>query len=226
MTFQDRSDAGRQLARTLAGYREERPVILALPRGGVPVAAEVAVALSADLDLVFVRKVGLPHHPELAMGAIVDGGSSTVVRNEDVISAAGITRKQFDAACQRELAEIERRRRLYVGIRPRINVTGRVAIVVDDGIATGATTRAALQATRACKPSRLILAVPVGPTATVESLHADADDVVCLEHHEEFGALSLFYSDFRQVTDNEVIQTMSRFPVPSRFTPDTPPHRR
>jgi predicted phosphoribosyltransferase len=211
MAFRDRSDAGQQLARTLASYRERRPVILALPRGGVPVAAEVAAALSAELDLILVRKIGVPWRRELAMGAVVDGGNPIVVRNDDVIDTAGVPREQFDAACRRELAEIERRRRLYVGARSPVDITGRVAVVVDDGIATGATTRAALQATRARKPARLVLAVPVGPTGTMESLRADADDVVCLERHEDFGAVGLFYDDFTQVTDDEVIEIMRRF---------------
>ena len=134
-------------------------MILALPRGGVPVAAEVASALDAPLDLILVRKVGVPFQPELAMGAVVDGGSSIIVRNEDVIRQAGIEEAAFEAVCDAEFAEIERRRQLYLGSRERADVAGRTAIVIDDGIATGATTRAALRATRMRDPKRLVLAV-------------------------------------------------------------------
>ena len=164
MPFVNRSDAGRRLAHALMRYRAEKPVVLALPRGGVPVAAEVAAALDAPLDLLFVRKIGVPMQPELAMGAVTDGGEPLIVRNQDVIELAGVTEDEFAAVTRRELAEIERRRRIYAGDRPIVDVTGRTVIVVDDGIATGATTRAGLQAVRARSPKRLVLAVPVAPT--------------------------------------------------------------
>ncbi len=213
MSFRNRSDAGRQLAKALAGYNDQQPVILALPRGGVPVAAQVAVALSAPLDLILVRKIGVPFQPELAMGAVVDGGVPIIVRNEDVIRLAGIDESEFQAVCDEELAEIERRRQRYLGNRKHVDVSGRTAIVIDDGIATGATTRAALRATRMRKPKRLVLAVPVAPTESLSALHGDADDVVCLEDHEPFGAISVYYADFSQVPDEEVTEILKRFPV-------------
>lgn len=186
-------------------------MILALPRGGVPVAAEIASALDAPLDLILVRKLGVPFEPELAMGAIVDGATPIVVRNDDVIRMAGINDADFKAVCDKELAEIERRRQLYLGTRKRIDVTGRTAIVVDDGIATGATTRAALQATRMRNPKKLVLAVPVAPTETVAALRRDADVVICLEDHEFFGAIGFYYRDFSQISDDEVIKLLGQF---------------
>ena len=164
MSFRDRIEAGRKLVTALAAYRDQHPVVLALPRGGVPVAAEVASALKAPLDLILVRKIGVPTQPELAMGAVVDGGEPIIVRNEDVIGLAGISESDFKAACDSELAEIERRRQRYLGTRPRAEVTARTAIVIDDGVATGATTRAALQATRKRKPKRLVVGFGGGPT--------------------------------------------------------------
>ena len=215
MPFIDRTDAGRQLAKALARYKAQRPVVLALPRGGVPVAAEVATALDAPLDLILVRKIGVPFQPELAMGAVVDGGKPIIVRNEDVISLTGVSEQEFNANCDQQLAEIERRRKLYLGDRPHSQIAGQTVIVVDDGIATGATTRAALQAIRMRKPSKLVLAIPVAPTATLKELRGEADDIVCLEDYEEFGAIGLFYSDFRQVSDTEVIEILARHPVKS-----------
>jgi len=211
MSFKDRSEAGRKLAAALAGYKDQQPVILALPRGGVPVAAEVAAALNAPLDLILVRKIGVPFQPELAMGAVVDGGPPIVVRNEDVIRHAGIEEADFKAVCDAEIAEIERRRKRYLGTRERADIAGRTAIVIDDGIATGATTRAALRATRLRNPNRLVLAVPVAPTDSLAELKQEADEVVCLEDHEMFGAIGFYYRDFRQVSDEEVIEILGRF---------------
>jgi predicted phosphoribosyltransferase len=219
MSFRDRRQAGQKLAVTLAGYKNQRVVALALPRGGVPVAAEIAAALHAPLDLVLVRKIGVPLQPELAMGAVVDGDTPLVVRNEDVIAAAGISQEEFDAVCAEELAEIERRRRRYSGGRERVNVTGRIAIVVDDGVATGATTRAALRATRQRKPRKLVLAIPVAPTESLAAMRAEADEVVCLEDHELFGAIGYYYGDFHQISDHEVIATLARFAERTRDTP-------
>jgi predicted phosphoribosyltransferase len=176
----------------------------------VPVAAEVAKALEAPLDLILVRKLGVPWQPELAMGAVVDGGAPLVVRNESVVRLAGISDRQFAAVCDEELAEIERRRKIYLGDRARIEIAGRTVIIVDDGIATGATTRAALRATRMRNPKKLVLAVPVGPAAIVREMGDEADTVICLEEQEYFGAISLYYSDFRQVDDNEVIELLAR----------------
>jgi predicted phosphoribosyltransferase len=213
MPFIDRDDAGLQLAKALARYKDRKPIILALPRGGVPVAAKVAEALHAPLDLLLVRKIGVPFQPELAMGAVVDGASPVTVRNEEVISLAGINEREFSAVRDQQLSEIERRRKTYVGDRPHPELSGHTVIVVDDGIATGATTRAALQAVRLRKPSKLILAVPVAPTDTLKKLAGEADEIVCLEDYEEFGAIGFFYSDFRQVSDDEVIELLASHPV-------------
>ena len=213
MPFKNRAEAGRRLATALASYRDQNPLILALPRGGVTVAAEVASAFNAPLDLILVRKIGVPFEPELAMGAIVDGASPIVVRNEDVIRHARIAEADFKAVCDAENAEIERRRKRYLGGRVRAEVAGCTAIVIDDGIATGATTRAALRATRTRDPKRLVLAVPVAPTESLAELRGEADDVVCLEDYEAFGAIGFYYSDFRQVSDDEVIAILRRFPA-------------
>jgi putative phosphoribosyl transferase len=213
MPFKDRSDAGRKLAKALAAYKDQCPVILALPRGGVPVAAEVAAALHAPLDLILVRKIGLPIQPELAMGAVVDGGAPIIVRNEDVIRWEGIDETEFKAICDSELVEIERRRQRYLGSRERSDVAGRIAIVIDDGIATGATIRAALRATRVRNPKKLVLAVPVAPTDNLVALRSDADEVVCLEDYEFFGAIGGYYANFNQVADEEVIKMLKRFPA-------------
>ena len=213
MPFIDRDDAGRQLAKALARYKDRKPIVLALPRGGVPVAAKVAEALHAPLDLLLVRKIGVPFQPELAMGAVVDGASPLTVRNEEVISLAGISEHEFSTVRDQQLAEIERRRKMYVGDRPHPELAAHTVIVVDDGIATGATTRAALEAMRLRKPSKLVLAVPVAPTDTLKKLAGEADEIVCLEDYEEFGAIGFFYSDFRQVSDDEVIELLASHPV-------------
>jgi putative phosphoribosyl transferase len=213
MSFQDRTDAGRQLARALAGYKGQQPVVLALPRGGVSVAAEVAAALDAPLDVILVRKIGVPFQPELAMGAVVVGDEPLIVRNEAVIRHAGIGEAAFQAVCDSELAEIERRRQRYLGGRERIEVAGRSAIVIDDGIATGATMRAALRATRLRKPKKLILAVPVAPTDSLAVMRREADEIVCIEAHADLGAIGYYYSDFRAVPDEAVIALLAQFPV-------------
>ena len=219
MPFIDRTDAGRKLAKALAPYKKERPVVLALPRGGVPVAAVVATVLDAPLDLILVRKIGVPFQPELAMGAVVDGAEPVIVRNEEVIQLCGVSETDFNAIRDEQLVEIERRRKLYLGDRPHPKLTGRTVIVVDDGIATGATTRAALHAMRMRKPSKLVLAVPVAPTDTLKKLRGEADDIVCLEDYEDFGAIGLFYSDFRQVSDAEVIEILARHQIKSQAVP-------
>ena len=210
MSFKDRCEAGKKLAKALKRYADQRPIILALPRGGVPVAAEVAAALKAALDLVLVRKIGVPWQPELAMGAVVDGGTPIIVRNEDVIRDAGVDEAEFKRVCDHELAEIENRRRRYFGDRPPIDVKNRVTIVIDDGIATGATIRAALRATRMRAPKALVLAVPVASTEALAELDKEVDDVICLEAHDLLGAIGFYYSDFRQTSDEEVIAAMTR----------------
>jgi len=213
MPFSNRTEAGRKLAKALAFYKEQHPVILALPRGGAPVAAEIAAALEAPLDLVLVRKIGVPFQPELAMGAVIDGQEPLVVRNEQVIRMAEINESEFDAIRDRELEEIERRRKLYLGNRPHPEVAGQTVIIVDDGIATGATIRVALRAIRMRKPRKLILAVPVAPTQSLDELRTEADEIVCLEDYDDFGAIGLYYSDFRQISDAEVIKLLEQHPV-------------
>ena len=213
MPFKDRVEAGRRLALALRKFRGQEITVLALPRGGVPVAAEVAAALHAPLDLVLVRKIGVPMQPELAMGAVVDGADPHVVRNEDVIRLSDVSEGEFATIRDRELLEIERRRRTYLKDRDRADIAGRVVIVVDDGIATGATIRAALQSVRPRGPKRLVLAVPVAPTDTLGELREEADEIVCLEEYESFGAIGSYYRDFRQVDDQEVADILARFPA-------------
>jgi len=213
MRFRNRADAGRRLAKALASYKKRQSVVLALPRGGVTIAAEVCAALSAPLDLILVRKIGVPFQPELAMGAVVDGSAFVVVRNEDVIQYANIDEATFNAIRDTELSEIKQRRQRYLGTRDRVEIAGRTAIVIDDGVATGATMRVALRAVRARKPQRVVLAVPVAPASTVASLRSEADDVICLEDHDFFVAISDYYADFRQVSDQDVIDILKRFSV-------------
>jgi predicted phosphoribosyltransferase len=211
MRFVDRADAGRRLARALADYRDRNPVVLALPRGGLPVAAEIATALAAPLDVVLARKIGVPWQPELAMGALVEGETPPVVRNDEVIRAAGIDEPDFEAARVRALSELEDARRRLVGGRPRAVIAGRAVILVDDGIATGATALAALRSIRRRGASTLTLAVPVASAEALAALKREVDDLVCLEAPAHFGAVSAFYADFRQVEDEEAAVILARF---------------
>jgi predicted phosphoribosyltransferase len=200
--FSDRREAGRRLGerlRQLAGRPDV--VVLGLPRGGVPVAAEVAAALGAPLDVLVVRKLGLPGHEELAMGAIAAG---VRVLNEEVLALYAPTSADIDATTEREGRELERRERLYRGDRPPLRVGGRVVIVVDDGLATGSTMRAAVAALRRLEPARIIVAVPVAPPETCAVLRGEADEVVCLAEPDPFHAVGLWYVDFAQTTDEEV----------------------
>lgn len=210
LPFHDRTDAGRRLAAALAPYRHEDCLILALPRGGVPVAVEVAEALAAPLDLLLVRKIGAPWHPEFAIGAVIDGVAPIVVRNDEALRHSGTSEHDFQAICARELKEIERRRRVYLQGRQALDPRGRVAIVIDDGIATGATIKAALRAVRKRDPKKLILAVPVAPSEALAELRMEVDEIVCLATPRPFGAVGYFYDDFDQVTDAEVISILSR----------------
>lgn len=218
MVFQNRTDAGRQLGEALLKYKSRHPVVLALPRGGVPVAAEVAKALDAPLDLLLVRKIGLPIQPELAMGAVAEGAEPTVIRNGEIIEECGISPEQFDTVCKEECAEIRRRRQRYLGDRERATIKNQVAIIVDDGIATGATTLAAIRAIRSRAPKELVLAVPVAPVETLTKLHPEVDAIVCLDTPADLGAIGYFYRDFHQVSDDEVVAILKRFPA------DRPPH--
>ncbi len=208
--FPDRNEAGRRLAERLLHLREKHPVVLALPRGGVPVGYEVAKALEAPLDLVFVRKIGAPFQPELALGAVADGGHPITVLNEELVGRLDISESFLQEETKRKLAEIDRRREVYKAGRPRIEVKGRTAIVVDDGIATGATVRAALQSVRKGLPARLVLAVPVAPPETIEALESEADEVVCLETPDLFFAIGQFYRNFEQLSDQQVVEWLKR----------------
>jgi putative phosphoribosyl transferase len=204
MLFNDRREAGRLLAGRLLHLKDNSPVVLALPRGGVPVGFEVARALAAPLDLVLVRKIGAPHNEEFAVGAITDGEHPTVVIDQHLVRRLEISSAYLDEAKTGALAEIERRRHVWLGDRPAVDISGRTAIVVDDGIATGATMRAALQATRARKPARVVLAVPVAAPDSLDALRREADDVVCLDVPENFMAVGQFYRHFPQLRDAEV----------------------
>jgi putative phosphoribosyl transferase len=208
--FADRSEAGRRLAERLLRFKDERPVVLALPRGGVPVGFEVAQALDAPLDLVLVRKIGAPFQPELAVGAVVDGGRAETVVNEDLVREFQIPESYIAEESARQLEEIERRRNLYLAESTRAPVEGHTAIVVDDGIATGATMEAALHATRRANPKRLVLATPVAPPDTIARLRPQADEVVCLATPRLFAAIGAFYEDFRQLSDEEVVDLLRR----------------
>jgi putative phosphoribosyl transferase len=207
--FRDRREAGVALARRLAGLELADPVVLALPRGGVPVAVEVARELHAPLDLLLVRKIGAPMQPELAVAAIVDGAQHDLVVDDETLAWSGATREYVDAEAQRQLVEIERRRRLYLGAREPVEIAGRTAIVVDDGIATGTTVRAALKALRRRHPARLVLAVPVAPREAVAELGPEVDQLVCLETPQWFRAVGAHYDDFTQVEDDEVVALLA-----------------
>lgn len=208
--FADRHEAGRRLALRLRPLEGERPVVLALPRGGVPVGFEVARALRAPLDLVLVRKLGAPFNPELAVGAVADGGSPCCLVNEEVVQALGVSDDYLATEQARELEEIERRRALYLGDRPRPSLAGRTVVLVDDGIATGATMKAALAAARQAGAARLIVATPVAPAETVAELRELADAVVVLMTPDAFAAVGQFYADFTQVDDAEVVDLLRR----------------
>jgi putative phosphoribosyl transferase len=206
--FADRADAGRQLAARLAPLRDTNPLILALPRGGVPVAHEIAQSIGADLDLLLVRKIGLPWQPELALAAVVDGAHPEIVVNEEILAEVSLPPNYLEVQIRKELNEIEARRIRYLGDRPPSPVDGRVVIVVDDGIATGATVRVALKALRRHQPARLIAATPVAPADTVERMRTEADEIVCLLTPEDFIAVGLHYVEFTQTSDAEVIGIM------------------
>jgi putative phosphoribosyl transferase len=207
--FRNRSDAGRHLATRLAAYTGRPDVlVLGLPRGGVPVAEEVARRLGAPLDVYLVRKIGVPGHEEVALGAIASGG--TRVLNDAIVRDLAIPGTLIDALAQREQAELERRERLYRGDRPFPDLTGRVVILIDDGLATGATMRAAVEALRARQPARLVVAVPVGAPDTCAALESLADDVICAVTPEPFHAVGAWYDDFEQTTDDEVRMLLDR----------------
>ena len=206
LPFRDRDAAGRHLGRAVAeriGNRDD-VIVLGLPRGGVPVAARVAEALSAELDVFIVRKLGVPGHEELAMGAIASGGVR--VLNRDVLDAMGISLRTVDGVAEREQRELERRERAYRGARPPLDVTGKTVVIVDDGLATGSTMRAAVNALHNMEPRAVIVAVPNGAKSTCDEFRRDpaVDEIVCLSAPEQFQAVGLWYENFDQTSDDEV----------------------
>lgn len=209
MLFRDRTDAGRQLAAKLTEYANKPGVlVMALPRGGVPVAYEVAQALHAPLDIFLVRKLGVPGHEELAMGAIASGNVRVV--NEQVVSSLGIGQETIDAVAEQELRELQRRERAYRGGRPATEARGRIVILVDDGLATGSTMRAAAMALKQCQPSQLIVAVPVAAPETCAEFEQEVDATVCAHTPEPFYAVGRWYQDFSQTSDEEVRDLLAR----------------
>jgi putative phosphoribosyl transferase len=219
MVFEDRSQAGRILATRLAKYAKNADtLVLALPRGGVPVAYEIGKELSLPVDVFIVRKLGVPGHEELAMGAIASGGVR--VLNEDVLRSIAVSQAGIDAVTRTELLDLERRERAYRDGRPLVPIGGRVVILVDDGLATGSTMRAAVLAARRLQPARVVVAVPVGAWQTCLELRDVADDVVCAFTPEPFRAVGLWYADFAQTTDAEVRQLLA-LAASSATTPAT-----
>jgi putative phosphoribosyl transferase len=208
LTFKNRTEAGKKLAARLLEYRSQQPLVLALPRGGVPVAYEVAAALDAPLDVIVVRKLGAPGQPELGIGAVVDGDHPQSVLNEDVMSLLHVSDSYLQREVAVELQEIRRRQERYRGGQPPAPIEGHTVIVVDDGIATGGSVRAALRGVRRAQPQRLVLAVPVAPPETIAALQSEADAIVCLSTPEFFHAVGQFYANFTQTTDEEVIELL------------------
>ncbi|MCV7280963.1 phosphoribosyltransferase [Mycolicibacterium flavescens] len=205
--YRDRRDAGEMLAAELESYRDRDAVVLGLARGGVPVGWQVARALGAPLDVFLVRKLGVPQWQELAMGALASGGG--VVINDNLVRSLGIRDEDIEAAIARETEELHRRERAYRGDRPPADIENRVVILVDDGIATGASMLAAVRAVRAQNPARVVVAVPVGPASTCSELAREADDVVCASTPPGFEAVGQVFEDFHQVTDDEVRELLA-----------------
>ncbi|MGD9958897.1 phosphoribosyltransferase [Nocardioides sp.] len=222
--FRDRVDAGHQVARLLVHLRGQDCVVLGLPRGGVPVASEVAEALHAPLDVLVVRKLGVPFHEELAMGAIGEAGF--LVASQDVVEQVGVTAQQWQAVESRERAELERRVARYRQGREPVDLRGRVAVIVDDGIATGSTARVACDVARHFGASRVVLAAPVAPAETLRTLGC-ADEVVVVETPDRFGSVGQYYDDFSATEDHEVIRLLASGPglsgEPGGLTPDVRP---
>lgn len=210
--FEDRAEAGRRLARELRKMNLRDPVVFALPRGGVPVAAEVARALRAPLDLLLVHKIGAPGQPEVAVAAVAAGARPVVEVCSETLRLAGASPDYVQGELPLHLEEIERRRRLYLQGRPSPPVVGRTAVLVDDGIATGTTVRAALRSLRDRRPERIVLAVPVAPAAQLERLRTEVDALVCLLTPEPFVAVGAYYHHFNQTTDEQVIALMAAQP--------------
>lgn len=213
--FADRTEAGHRLGYALLKYRKDDPLVLALPRGGVPVGLEVANALGAELDIMLVRKIGAPGAPELALGAVVDGNPPQTLMNEDVVRTVKPTPEYIERTTAEEITELERRRNMYREGRPPISVKGRTIILVDDGIATGATVRVVLRSLRQMGARKLVLAVPVAPRDTLDALSLEADDTICLATPEPFHAVGLAYSRFAQTSDAEVIDALAQATPPT-----------
>lgn len=210
MRFRDRLDAGHKLAQRLESMETADAVVIALPRGGVPIGAEVAEALGVPLDVILVRKVGAPHQPELAVAAVTDGENMRVTINKDIQAELGLSDEQVEDLARLQLPEIERRRKAYYKGREPTALAGKTVIVVDDGVATGATVNSALRLIRAEKPARLILALPVAPADAIARLEKSADEVICLQTPTPFYAVGAHYADFSQVSDQEVIEILER----------------
>jgi putative phosphoribosyl transferase len=208
--FTDRAEAGQRLAERLVEYADQDPVVIGLPRGGVVVAYEVARSLRAPLDILVVRKLGAPYQPELGIGAVVDADKPQVSLYDDLVRRLGVTREHIDREVQEQVEEIRRREREYRGTRPPLEIRGRTVVVVDDGIATGSSVRAALRALRARQPAKLVLAVPVAAPESLAMLEREADDVICLAAPSWFRAVGQFYRDFGQTTDGEVVDLLER----------------
>ncbi len=223
MGFANRKQAGEQLAARLARFKTADPVILALPRGGVPVGFEIATRLEAPLDVVLVRKIGHPLSPELAVGAIAEGCTIEPLIDEAMVAGFGVSKAYLESEIARQKEEIARRRQSYFRDRPPVPIRGRTAIVVDDGIATGATMRAALRAVRQQGPASLVLAVPVAPAGTITALKREVDEVICLDTPEDFQAVGCFYVDFRAVEDETVIDLLDRAAKRHRAATPSPP---
>jgi putative phosphoribosyl transferase len=225
--FSDRKDAGIQLAAALAHFKSESCVVLALPRGGVAVAYEVARALNAPLDIIVARKLGAPGQHELGLGAIVDGDHPESVLNEDIIQELDVSPEYIEGEIESELKETRRRETTYRNGRPRVDLSGRTVIVIDDGIATGGSIRAALRGVRRMAPKKVVLAVPIAPAETVAALRSEADEIVCLQTPEHFVAIGEFYDDFSQTGDGEVIELLEkahRQHTPASRTGQAPSH--
>ena len=204
--FRDRTEAGARLAERLMPLRNEQPIVVALPRGGVPVAREIATALGAPLEVLAVRKLGAPHNPELGMGAVAEDGTGVI--NQATVRALGVSDEELRAIIDRETAELRRRVALYRGERPPVDLSGRTVIVVDDGVATGVTDAAALRAVKARKPKRLVLAVPVCDSGVAQRLGTEADEVVTLLTPRSLDGVGRWYRDFSQVPDEEVLRLL------------------
>ena len=209
MMFTDRRDAGRRLARRLHGYASQQPAVVALPRGGVPVAYEVARALDAPLDVIVARKVGAPGQPELGIGAVVDGDHPETVLDQQAIALLEVDRDYLRSEIERQLREIRRREVAYRGGRPPLGLAGRTVIAIDDGLATGSTMRAALRAIRGAGPRRVVLAVPVAPLDALAGLAREVDEVVCLATPADFDSVGRFYRDFAPTSDAEVVHLLA-----------------